>query len=135
MKEAETGGPALPGHHLSQGGLDNGLQAPHADAREYVYELFIFLNKVDYVDEAQLQEALECTTQVLQANLATEPMMIFPLSAKLALDGKIEGRIELLEASWLLDFENYLRQFLYKEKGRVQLISCISGALKTIAGP
>src|SRR4030042_5170581 len=29
-------------------------------------------------------------------------------------------------------FENHLRQFLYKEKGRVLLISCISGARKII---
>jgi hypothetical protein len=84
------------------------------------------------VEETQRQEALEFTTQVLQANLATEHVMIFPLSAKLALDGKVEGRTELLEASLLPEFENHLRQFLYKEKGRVLLISCISGALKTI---
>ena len=102
------------------------------DIREYVHKLFFVLNKVDYVDEAQRQEALEFTTQVLQANLATEQVMIFPLSAKLALDGKIEGRTELLKASLLPEFENRLRQFLYKEKGRVLLISCIRGALKTI---
>ena len=102
------------------------------DIREYVHKLFFVLNKVDYVDEAQRQEALEFTTQVLQANLATEHVMIFPLSAKLALVGKVEGRTELLEASLLPEFENHLRQFLYKEKGRVLLISCISGALKAI---
>jgi small GTP-binding protein len=102
------------------------------DIREYVHKLFVVLNKVDYVDEAQRQEALEFTTQVLQANLATEQVMIFPLSAKLALDGKVAGRPELLEASLLPEFEHHLRQFLYKEKGRVLLISCISGALKII---
>ena len=102
------------------------------DIREYVHKLFVVLNKVDYVDEAQRQEALEFTTQVLQANLATEHVMIFPLAAKLALDGKVTGRPELLKASLLPEFENHLRQFLYKEKGRVLLISCLSGALKTI---
>ena len=102
------------------------------DIREYVHKLFVVLNKIDYVEEAQRQEALEFTTQVLQANLATEHVMIFPLAAKLALDGKVKGRPELLEASLLPEFENHLRQFLYKEKGRVLLISCISGALKII---
>jgi len=58
--------------------------------------------------------------------------MIFPLSAKLALDGKVKARPDLLKASLLPEFENHLRQFLYKEKGRVLLISCLSGALKTI---
>jgi ribosome biogenesis GTPase A len=102
------------------------------DIREYVHKLFIVLNKVDYVEEAQRQEALEFTTQMLQANLATDKVMIFPLAAKLALDGKVKGRPELLEASLLPQFEDHLRQFLYKEKGRVLLISCLSGALKTI---
>jgi small GTP-binding protein len=102
------------------------------DIREYVHKLFVVLNKVDYVEEEQRREALEFTTQVLQANLATEQVMIFPLAAKLALDGKVKGRPELLEASLLPEFENHLRQFLYKEKGRVLLISCISGALKII---
>ena len=102
------------------------------DIREYVHKLFVVLNKVDYVEEAQRQEALEFTTQVLQANLATEHVMIFPLAAKLALDVKVKGRPELLKASLLPEFENHLRQFLYKEKGRVLLISCIRGALKII---
>ncbi|HLD46765.1 MAG TPA: dynamin family protein [Desulfobaccales bacterium] len=102
------------------------------DIREYVHKLFVVLNKVDYVEEAQRQEALEFTTQVLQANLATERVMIFPLAAKLALDGKVTGHPELLKASLLPEFEIHLRQFLYKEKGRVLLISCLSGALKII---
>jgi small GTP-binding protein len=103
------------------------------DIREYVHKLFFVLNKVDYVEEAQRQEALEFTTQMLQANLSAEHVMIFPLSAKLALDGKTAGQGDQVAASLLPVFEDHLRQFLYKEKGRVLLISCISGALKTIA--
>lgn len=102
------------------------------DIREYVHKLFFVLNKIDYVDAPERQEALEFTAQVLQANLGTENLAIFPLSAKLALDGKSDGHPELLEGSLLPQFESHLRQFLYKEKGRVLLISCISGALKTI---
>ncbi len=30
------------------------------------------------------------------------------------------------------DFEDYLRRFLYQEKGRVLLISCLNGALKAL---
>jgi hypothetical protein len=48
------------------------------------------------------------------------------------LDAKSNGHPENLAVSQLPEFENHLRQFLYKEKGRVLLISCISGALKTI---
>jgi small GTP-binding protein len=103
------------------------------DIREYVHKLFFVLNKIDYVDEAERQEALDFTTEVLQGNLATQQVMIFPLSAKLALEGKANGGSQLLSASLLPQFEEHLRQFLYKEKGRVLLISCLSGALKALS--
>jgi len=102
------------------------------DIRDYVHKLFFVLNKIDYVAEAERREALEFTAQVLQDELAAEQVRIFPMSAKMALDGKTNGHPELLEASLLPQFEEYLRQFLYREKGRVLLISCVSGALKVI---
>lgn len=102
------------------------------DIREYVHKLFFVLNKIDYVDEHERQEALEFTRQVLQADLETGQVNIFPLSAKMALEGKHNGHPELLTASHLPEFEAHLRDFLYREKGRVLLVSCLSGALKAI---
>jgi len=102
------------------------------DIREYVHKVFFVLNKIDYVEEAERQEALDFTVQVLQTNLSTDRIMIFPISAKLAIDSKTNGHPEYLEASRLPEFEDHLRQFFYKEKGQVLLISCLSGALKTI---
>jgi hypothetical protein len=102
------------------------------DIREYVHKLFFVLNKIDYVDAAERQEALDFTAEVLQGNLATQKVMIFPLSAKLALEGKANGGSALLQASLLPQFEDHLRQFLYQEKGRVLLISCLHGALKAL---
>ncbi|MFZ0051856.1 MAG: dynamin family protein [Desulfobaccales bacterium] len=102
------------------------------DIREYVHKVFFVLNKIDYVEEAERQEALDFTVQVLQTNLATDRIIIFPISAKLAMESKTNGHPEYLEASRLPEFEDHLRHFLYKGKGRVLLISCLSGALKTI---
>jgi small GTP-binding protein len=102
------------------------------DIREYVHKLFLVLNKIDYVEEADRQEALDFTSHVLKANLALEHVKIFPISAKMALEGKKNGGRELLEASQLPRFEEHLRHFLYHEKGRVLLISCLHGALKAI---
>ena len=102
------------------------------DIREYVHKLFFVLNKIDYVEAAERQEALEFTAHELQNNLMTEYVNIFPISAKLAMDAKSKGHPKYLETSRLPEFEDHLRQFLYKEKGRVLLISCLSGALKTI---
>ncbi len=102
------------------------------DIREYGHKLFFVLNKIDYVAEAERQEALDFTAEVLRGNLATQKVMIFPLSAKLGLEGKANGGSATLTASLLPQFEDYLRRFLYQEKGRVLLISCINGALKAL---
>jgi ribosome biogenesis GTPase A len=102
------------------------------DIREYVHKLFFVLNKIDYVEEAERQEALDFTRQVLQASLGTDNLAIFPLTAKVALEGKQRNQKDLLEASLLPQFEDHLRTFLYQEKGRVLLISCVTGALKAI---
>jgi GTP-binding protein EngB required for normal cell division len=102
------------------------------DIREYVHKLFFVLNKMDYVAAWERQEALDFTAQVLQENLDADRVTVFPVSAKMALEAKSNGHPNLLEASLLPQFEEHLRQFLYHEKGRVLLISCLSGALKAI---
>jgi small GTP-binding protein len=103
------------------------------DIREYVHKLFFVLNKIDYVDAAERQEVLDFTAEVLKVNLAAPQVMIFPLSAKLALEGKANGGSESWRASLLPPFEEHLRQFLFQEKGRVLLVSCINGALKALS--
>ena len=102
------------------------------DIREYVHKLFFVLNKIDYVDEAERREALEFTAGTLQESLAAQQVAIFPLSAKLALAAKTNGHPEYLDESLLPAFEDHLRRFLYQEKGRVLLISCLNGALKAL---
>ncbi len=102
------------------------------DIREYVDKLFFVLNKMDYVAAWERQEALDFTAQVLQENLGADRVTIFPVSAKMALEAKSNGHPNLVEASLLPQFEEHLRQFLYQEKGRVLLISCLSGALKAL---
>ena len=102
------------------------------DIREHVHKLFFVLNKIDHVDESERLEAMEFTTQILKENLGAEQVSIFPVSAKLALEGKNNGHAQLLAQSLLPQFEEHLRRFLYADKGRVLLISCLSGALKII---
>jgi small GTP-binding protein len=102
------------------------------DIREYVHKLFFVLNKIDYVGEAERQEALEFTAQVLREDLATDGLMIFPVSAKIALEGKQNRSCDALECSLLPQFERHLSEFLYKEKGRVLVVSILNRALKAI---
>lgn len=103
------------------------------DVREYVHKLFFVLNKIDYVEEADRREALDFTTQVLKDNLGQNNVKLFSVSAKMALEGKSNERPEILAQSLLPQFEEYLRDFLYRSKGRVLLLSCVSNALKAIA--
>ncbi|MEJ2069301.1 MAG: hypothetical protein P8X58_02670 [Syntrophobacterales bacterium] len=84
------------------------------------------------MEDSERREALEFTAQVLKEKLAVPQVNIFPVSAKWALDGKHNGHAELLAQSLLPEFEEHLRHFLYEDKGRVLLISCLSGALKAI---
>jgi hypothetical protein len=58
---------------------------------------------------------------------------IFPLSAKLALEGKLSGIKELLEKSFLPEFEHILNTFLMKEKGDVLLISVTNNLLRLLS--
>lgn len=58
---------------------------------------------------------------------------MFPLSAKLALDGKLSGSKDLLEKSFLPEFEKTLNIFLMEEKGKVLLISVSNTLLRVLS--
>jgi hypothetical protein len=102
------------------------------DTRDYVDKLFFVLNKIDVVDEKDLDEAAAFTGDVLRNDLGRE-VSIWPVSAKLALHGKIKGDPEKLAQSQLLAFENHLRDFLHREKGKAFLHAVIASLLRHIA--
>jgi len=102
------------------------------DVRNYVDRLFFVLNKIDTVDEKDLNEATLFTEDILARDLA-RPVEVWPLSAKLALDGKLKDNVEKLELSQFPVFENRLKRFLYHEKGRVFLDAIISALLRHVA--
>ena len=102
------------------------------DMRGYVDKLFFVLNKIDVVDEKDLNEASAFTEDILTRDLEQE-VNIWPVSAKLALDGKLKGDSEKLARSRLLTFENDLKHFLHHDKGRAFLQAVISALLRHIA--
>ncbi len=103
------------------------------DVRDQVNKIFFVLNKADRVDEADLQESLEFTAAVLNRDLG-RTVEVLPVSAKLALDGKLNGRGADLARSNFLTFERRLDNFLQREKGRVFLQAVIASLLKAVAG-
>ena len=95
----------------------------------YAAKIFVVQNKVDQVADSEMEESLVFTRQVVEGQLGRNGVVVFPLSAKLALDARLAGDSDRLRASRLPDFECALRDFLVREKGRLLLDSAVARTL------
>ncbi len=102
------------------------------DVREYSNRIFFLLSKADYFSEPDLRESMEFSMDVLTKAMDTE-VRIFPVSAKLALEGKISGNEALLNKSLLPQFSEVLNNFLMEEKGKILIISVANNLLRLIS--
>ncbi len=102
------------------------------DVREYSSRIFFLLNKADYFCENDLQEAMAFSKDVLSEVTGSE-VRIFPVSAKLALEGKLSGADDLLKKSLLPRFSEVLNEFLMEEKGKILIISVTDNLLRFIS--
>jgi len=102
------------------------------EVREHADKFFFVLNKIDLVDEKDLAESIAFTDDLLRTTLE-KPVNLYPVSAKFALTGKLQGDSEKLTRSGVLTFERDLTDFLHCEKGKTFLHSVISSLLKYIA--
>ncbi len=102
------------------------------DVRKFVEKIFFIQNKVDYLDEAEREESMAFSKQVIEETLGANSVVIHPLSAKKALLGKVRGDEALLKGSFLPQFENTLNNFLTKEKGKIFLRAILKGAQKRL---
>ena len=93
------------------------------DVREYAGRIFFLLNKTDYLSEEEVGRALVVCQRDSRSRSWGPDIRIFPISAKLALQAKLDGSPETLAASGLPDFSEALDRFLVKEKGKVLLES------------
>ncbi len=103
------------------------------DIRAWADKLFFLLNKIDLVSERDRREALDFTLGVLQRDLGLEEVKVWPASARLALEAKMEGDEEKLAASLLPRFERRVEEFLVQEKGRVFLSQAVGSLLKFVS--
>jgi GTPase SAR1 family protein len=102
------------------------------DVGEYANKIFFLLNKADYLSDTELGESVGFLRGELRKALTSEPV-IFPVSAKLALEGKVKGSDEALKRSRLPEFSEALREFLMNEKGRVLLRSVADNLLRILS--
>jgi GTPase Era involved in 16S rRNA processing len=102
------------------------------DVREYSDRIFFLQNKADYVNTEDLNESIAFSKQAIKENIGSD-VRIFPVSAKLAFEGKISGSNDLLERSFLPKFEQELNKFLMEEKGKVLILSVTNTLMRVLS--
>ena len=103
------------------------------DVKQYVGKIFFIQNKIDYMDEADRLEFMDFSKKVIKEAMGDGKVRIYPLSAKLALEGKLKNDQERLQRSFLPQFDQVLGDFLTREKGKVLLQSILQSGLKYLA--
>lgn len=102
------------------------------DVKEYSNKIFFLLNKADYLSDNDLKESVDFSKKVLQDVMGSN-VKIYPLSAKLALEGKLNKSEEMLQRSLLPLFSHELNSFLMEDKGRILLLSMANNLLRIIS--
>ncbi len=103
-----------------------------SDVREFADRIFFLLNKIDYLPGEEVERSVSFSRDTLEEITGAEAR-IFPVSAKLALEGRMEGSPEKLARSGLPAFSEALDRFLMKEKGKVLLGSVSKNLLRILA--
>ncbi len=103
------------------------------EIKNFTNKIFILQNKIDQVNEAEKQKSLEFSKHIIETALGLQNLKIYPISAKLALEGELEKNPQKVAASLLPDFERALEEFLLQEKGRFVLLTAIEQGLKLLA--
>lgn len=102
------------------------------DVRQYSDRIFFLLNKIDYLTEPEIQDAIRFSKAAIEEVIQAD-VKIFPVSAKLALQGKTQESPEPLRRSNLNAFSDVLDQFLLTEKGKTLLISVANNLLRSLS--
>jgi len=98
------------------------------DVQGFVPRIFFVQNKIDHLSPEEREESLRFTCQVLEQEAGFQSLMVYPVSAKMALDAAIAGDTELMQQSGLPALREELERFLMEEKGEVVLTS-VTGSL------
>jgi ribosome biogenesis GTPase A len=98
---------------------------------EYAGKIFFLLNKADLLDRDELEESVEFSTRVIAEALG-RPTPVYPVSARLALEGQAKRAPDLLEQSRFPAFFAALSRFLMEEKGNALAVSVAKNLLRLV---
>jgi len=102
------------------------------DVREYSNKILFLLNKADYLNEKDLQESIEFSKNVLSKTMNAE-VKLFPVSARLALEGSLSKSDEMVQKSLIPYFTDELHKFLMEEKGNLLILSASNNLLRMLS--
>jgi len=91
------------------------------EVRRYAAKFFFLLNKIDILSEPELEESLGFCCPVVQQELQTSGIVLYPISAKQALMGRLQEDDVLVDQSRVPELEQALTRFLMREKGATLL--------------
>jgi GTP-binding protein EngB required for normal cell division len=96
--------------------------------RQYSAKTFFILNKIDYLDEPDRQKALDFSKKALEEEAGFENVSVIPMSAKMALEGRLKNNPQMLSGSNLPELTGLLERFILTEKGVAALTAaCTKG--------
>ncbi|MFZ5969424.1 MAG: dynamin family protein [Bacillota bacterium] len=87
-----------------------------SEIKEHFNKIFFIQNKIDHLSETEVIESAVFSTNAISRHLGKE-IKIYPLSAKLAFEGRRNNDAVLFQCSGMGVFEEELEQFLFNEKG------------------
>lgn len=102
------------------------------DVKEYSNKIMFLLNKIDYLCEKDLSESIEFSANALAETMGSE-VKLFPVSARLALEGCLSKSEELVQKSLLPVFKEELNKFLVEEKGNILILSAANSLLRMLS--
>lgn len=102
------------------------------DIRDCAGKVFCLLNKTDHLRPEELRESLAFSTEAVAEALGAS-VAVFPVSARLALEGKQSGDARSVERSGFTALEEALRRFMEREKTAAWLSSIARGLERLLA--
>ena len=99
--------------------------------QDKVAKVCFVINKVDYLNEDELEEVVRFFEAVLKESGFQDDHTIFRVSARHGIDARINEKPFLWHQSGLQALQDYLRDFLFREKSRILELAL---ARKAVAG-
>lgn len=99
--------------------------------RQYAGRIFCLLNKIDHLRRDELQESVRFSEETIRSALGAD-VPVFPVSARLALEGKLHHKATAAESGFA-DFEHALRRFIGDESANVWIRSVARSLLRILS--